>query len=94
MKITYSKLALAELEEILAGIAAENRAAAVRVRGRVERVIERIAQFPESAQRVAERPSVRRVPLARYPYVIHYQVADDEVIILRIIHGARRGPWE
>jgi plasmid stabilization system protein ParE len=59
MKVTYSKLALAELEEILAGIAAENRAAAVRVRGRVERVIERIAQFPEGAQEVAERLSVR-----------------------------------
>jgi toxin ParE1/3/4 len=90
VKITDSKLALAELEEILAGIAAENRAAAVRVK----RVIERIAQFPEGAQEVAERPGMRRVPLVRYPYAIHYRVAEDEVIILRIIHDARRSPWE
>jgi plasmid stabilization system protein ParE len=42
MKVTYSRLALAELEDILARIAAENPAAAFRVRARVERVIERI----------------------------------------------------
>jgi toxin ParE1/3/4 len=94
MKVTYSRLALAELEDILAGIAAENPAAAVRVRARVERVIERIAQFPEGAQEVAERLGVRRVPLVRYPYVIHYGVGEDEVVILRIIHGARRSPWD
>ena len=88
------RLALAELEDILAGIAAENPAAAVRVRARVERVIERIAQFPEGAQEVAERLGVRRVPLVRYPYVIHYRVGEDEVVILRIIHGARRSPWD
>jgi toxin ParE1/3/4 len=94
MKVTYSRLALAELEDILAGIAAENPVAAVRLRARVERVIERIAQFPEGAQKVAERLGVRRVPLVRYPYVIHYRVGEDEVVILRIIHGARRSPWD
>jgi len=29
-----------------------------------------------------------------YPYVIHYAVGQYEVVILRIIHGARRSPWE
>ena len=43
---------------------------------------------------MAERAGVRRVPLLRYPYVIHYTVGDDEVVILRIVHGARRSPWE
>jgi toxin ParE1/3/4 len=57
-------------------------------------VIERIEQFPEGAQEVAERPGVRRVPLVRYPYVIHYRVMQNEIVILRIIHGARRNPWE
>jgi plasmid stabilization system protein ParE len=94
MKVAYSRLALAELEGILERIAAENPAAAVRLRARVERVIERIAQFPEGAQEVAERPGVRRVPLVRYSYVIHYQVKESKVVILRIVHGARRSPWE
>lgn len=93
MKARYSRLALAELEDILERIAAENPAAAVRVRARVERVIERIEQFPEGAQEIAERPGVRRVPLVRFPYVIHYRVTENEIVILRIIHGARRSPW-
>jgi toxin ParE1/3/4 len=94
MKVRYSKLALAELDEILARIVSENRSAAVRVHRRVQRVIERIAEFPEGAQQVDERPGVRRVPLIRFPYVIHYSVIEGEVMILRIIHGARRSPWE
>ncbi|MBV8753656.1 MAG: type II toxin-antitoxin system RelE/ParE family toxin [Hyphomicrobiales bacterium] len=57
-------------------------------------MIERIEQFPEGAQEVAEHPGVRRVPLVRYPYVIHYRLTENEIVILRIIHGARRSPWE
>ena len=53
-----------------------------------------IGQFPESTQEVAHRPGVRRLPLLDYPYVIHYAVGQYEVVILRIIHGARRSPWE
>jgi plasmid stabilization system protein ParE len=92
MKVRYSRLALAELDAILAGIKSDNPAAAARVR--VQRVVERIAQFPEGAQEIAERSGVRRVPLVRYPYVIHYSLIEGEVTILRIIHGARRSPWE
>jgi toxin ParE1/3/4 len=94
MKVRYSELALAELDEILAGIQAKNPAAAARLNVRVQQIAERIGEFPESAQEVAERPGVRRVPLVRYPYAIHYTVNKDEVVILRIIHGARRSPWE
>ena len=93
MKVRYSELALLELDTILASIQAENRDAAANFEARVQRVVERIGQFPESAQEVAERPGVRRVPLVRYPYVIHYTVHEDDVVILRIVHGARHGPW-
>jgi toxin ParE1/3/4 len=94
MKVRYSQLALAELDAILSHIKSENPAAAARMHRRVQRVIDRIAQFPESGQAVAERPGARRVPLVRYPYAIHYSVIEREVLILRIIHGARRSPWE
>jgi plasmid stabilization system protein ParE len=55
---------------------------------------ERIGQFPHGYQEVAERPGVRRVPMVRYPYLIFYKVQDDEVVVLRIVHGARKEPWE
>jgi len=85
MNVRISKLALAELDAILSGIRIENPLAAERLEGRIRRVFERIALFPKSAPEVA---------LVRYPYVIHYGIVDGEVIILRIIHGARRDPWE
>ncbi len=55
---------------------------------------ERIARFPHGFQEVAERPGVRRVPLVRYPYLIFYKVIAGEVIVLRVVHGARKEPWE
>ena len=57
-------------------------------------VVDRIAQFPEGAQEAEKRPGVRRVPLVRYLYVIYYAVIDGNVMILRLVHGARRNPWE
>jgi plasmid stabilization system protein ParE len=94
MKVRFSALALAELDTILADIRAENPRAAERFDERVQRIVERIAQFPESAQELHQRPGVRRVPLVRYPHQIYYAVIDGEVMILRIIHGARRNPWD
>lgn len=94
MKFRVSKLALAELDSILAAIEAVNPTAAARFDARVKRVFERIAQFPKGAQEVRTRPGIRRVPLVRYPYVVHYGIIDGEVTILRIVHGARRDPWE
>ena len=93
MKVRFSRLAIAEFDAILDYIAAANPAAAAQVETRVRRVVERIAQFPEGAPEIAERPGVRSVPLIRYPYVIHYTVNRGEVVILRIIHGARHSPW-
>lgn len=94
MKVRLSKLALAEFDAILSNIRTENPLAAAQLEGRIRRAFERIAQFPKGAQEVENRPGIRRVPLVRYPYVIHYGIIDDDVIILRIIHGARRDPWE
>ncbi|MEX0590638.1 MAG: type II toxin-antitoxin system RelE/ParE family toxin [Xanthobacteraceae bacterium] len=94
MNVRYSALALAELDEILASIAAENPSAAARFAGRVQRVVLRIGRFPEGAPKISQRSEVRVVPLVRYPYLILYTVVADEVMILRIRHGARRSPWD
>jgi toxin ParE1/3/4 len=94
MRVRFSKLALAELDAILSDIQANSPGAAARFNERVGRVVERIAQFPDGAHEVEQRPGVRRVPLVRYPYVMYYAAIDDDVMILRIIHGARRSPWE
>jgi toxin ParE1/3/4 len=94
MKVRYSRLALVEMDTVLSDLAAKNPAAAQRFEERIRQVNERIGRFPHGFQEVAERPGVRRVPLVRYPYLIFYKVFADEVIVLRVIHGARKEPWE
>lgn len=94
MKVRYSSLALAELDAILSGLAAKNLTAAQRFEERIRQVSERMGRFPNGFQEVAERPGVRRVPLVRYPYLIYYIVSAGEVIVLRVVHGARKEPWE
>ncbi len=94
MKVRYSSAALAELDLILSDLAVKNPVAARRLEFRIRRIEERIGRFPEGFQQVAERPGVRRVPLVQYPYLIFYVVTASEVTVLRVVHGARKEPWE
>jgi plasmid stabilization system protein ParE len=85
---------LAELNSILADLSTKDIGAARRFEFRIRQIGERIGQFPEEFQEIAERPGIRRVPLVRYPQVVYYSVLGSEVIVLRVVHGARREPWE
>jgi toxin ParE1/3/4 len=93
MKVVFSKLALGQLDEILSYIAQRSPQGAKRVEARFRRVVELIAEHPETAQEMIGRPGVRRAPLIRYPYLIYYTIDAGEVTILRIRHAARR-PWQ
>jgi plasmid stabilization system protein ParE len=94
MKVRYSRLALAELDAILSDLASKNPAAARGFEERIRRIVERVGRFPEAFQEIAERAGIRRIPLLRYPYLLFYTVIAGEVIVLRIVHGARKEPWE
>ena len=93
MKVVLSTLALGELDEIVAYIAERSPLGAEHVEARIRRAMEHIGRYPEAAERVEQRPDVRRLSLARYRYVIYYEVGVDTVTVLRILHGARRQPW-
>jgi hypothetical protein len=49
--------------------------------------------MPESGSRLPERPSVRVVPLVRYPFKLFYTISGGVITILHIRHAARR-PWD
>jgi toxin ParE1/3/4 len=93
MKVVLSRLAVAELDGILAYIAERSPLGAQHVEARIRRALDHIARYPGAAEEVALRPGVRRLPLKRYPYVIYYEVGAESVTVLRILHGARRPPW-
>ncbi|MBK5958645.1 hypothetical protein CCR97_10545 [Rhodoplanes elegans] len=93
MKLALSRAAAAELDELLGYVGERNPSAAAHVEASLRQTFDRICRYPEAAERVEQRPAVRRVPLVRYPYVIYYELSPDTVTILRILHGARRQPW-
>ncbi len=93
MKVRYTDTAKADLADISAYLIERNPRASASVGNAVEATVARIALFPESAQ-ATDEPGIRMAPAARFPYLIFYAVIDDDVQIIRVLHGARLRPWE
>jgi toxin ParE1/3/4 len=91
MKLRYERGALADLDEIFAYIAADNRAAAARFVSRIEDVAMRLRANPYIGE-ATRNPRFRRFPVGNY--LIVYEIGTDEVVIHYIRYGARRRPWQ
>jgi toxin ParE1/3/4 len=93
MKVEYSKRAVADLQSVAGYYATANDPrVGGRVAARIQQVVARICEFPQSGRPVIQRPGVRVVPLLRYPYHLFYRVSGDTIRILHIRHTSRR-PW-
>jgi len=92
MKVVYTDEARENLDGILAYISSHYPAVYDPFRVRLESVVARIRDWPESAPEVLGRPGVRVVALIRYPYRIFYQRSGDTIEILHIHHVAQDQP--
>jgi len=92
MKVEYSRRAIDDLRKAAEESRAFGVAVAESVELRFREIIGRIAEHPEAAAPVIERPGMRVIPLIRYPYKIFYRVFEDRIRILHIRHTSRR-PW-
>ncbi len=77
MKVEYSKRATGDLRKAAEESRAFGQGNAASVEARFREIIARIAEYPEAAARVTERPGMRVIPLIRYPYKIFYRVIED-----------------
>jgi toxin ParE1/3/4 len=91
MEIIWRPSALRDLEEARHYIAQNNPAAANRVRGAIMTAVGRLADMP-GLGRPGRVEHTRELVVAGTPYIVAYTVISDEVIILAVIHGARRWP--
>jgi toxin ParE1/3/4 len=89
MKVVYTDEALENLAGILDYIASHYPAIYEAFQIRLQSVVARIGEWPESAQEVLGRPGVRVVPLIRYPYKVFYRRTDETIEILYVHHAAR-----
>ena len=88
MRLRYTRPALADLDSILEYIAIHSPQGAARVHARIQVVIDLLLSRPNIGV-PTDDPSIRRLNTLPYPYLIFYEIADDEIIIHAVRHGAR-----
>ena len=91
MKIEWHPLARLDLVEIITYIADENPSAAYRIQNDIESQVSLLAQMPEMGRKGRLR-GTRELVITGTPYVAAYRIGTSTVLILRVLHGARRWP--
>ena len=88
MKLRYTVPALADLGAILDYIAVHSPQGAGRVQARIRALTDLLLRYPHIGRRTSD-PTIRRVPVTPYPYLIFYQATDSEIVIHAVRHAAR-----
>lgn len=91
LKLTWTSRALSQFSEALNYIANDNPAAAKAIAERIAAAT-RLLQEQPRAGRPGRVAGTYEWVVKRTPYLIAYTVDDDQLIVLRVIHGKRRWP--
>lgn len=79
-----------DLDRIVEHIAEADLSAALDMWDAIERQVERLRDFPRSS-RIGRQPETRELVISGTPYIVIYMVADD-VVLIRLLHGAQKWP--
>jgi plasmid stabilization system protein ParE len=88
VRIRYTRRGAAELDQILFYIAKKSPQGAHRVRMRIQHLINLLSQHPHMGS-LSGKSQARRLAVYPFPYLIFYQIRDDEIIIHGVRHSAR-----
>ena len=91
MPIRWNEAAEADLDAIIEYLLARNPAAVRRVQQSIREQTARLGDYP-GLGRPGRTVGTRELVIARTPYIVDQDA--DLVIILRVLHGARRWPDE
>lgn len=90
MRVVRRPLFLDDLSEAYTYLADQSPRAADSFLDEVELLIELLARFPEVGRLRDElRPGVRSFRVRRFRHVLFYRLAGGDLVLLRILHGAR-----
>lgn len=64
---------------------------ALAVDERIGAVESQLTQFPESGRR-GRVPGTRELVVHHTPFVVVYDIREDMIVVLRVIHGAQQWP--
>jgi plasmid stabilization system protein ParE len=88
VRLRYTLQALADLDAILEHIDEKSPRGAMRVKGRVEAIIDLLLLHPLVGA-TTDDPSIRRMITRPYPYLVFYEATENELIAHAIRHAAR-----
>jgi toxin ParE1/3/4 len=88
VRLRYTLPALADLSAILDYIAAQSPQGARRVQARMQALIDLLLLHPHIGSRTDD-PTIRRLTIIPYPYLVFYEATEDEIIIHAVRHAAR-----
>jgi plasmid stabilization system protein ParE len=81
-------IAAAEFDAAIAGYEADHKGLGVEFRAIIEGHFQRIVENPEWFRKL--RGEVRRLVVPRrFPYVIHFRIEPDQIVILSVFHTSR-----
>jgi plasmid stabilization system protein ParE len=89
MIAVYAPRALRDLAEIVEYLVERSPSGAANVTAAIKSSIDALVAFPEMCPTI-DGAGHRRLPVLRFPYVIFYRIAGNEILILHIRHTSRR----
>lgn len=92
MEIRFTELAAKYLQSIKEYIYENNKKAAKEVVAYIIEKIETIIIPNPSAGRAGRVLRTRELVITKYPYIVPYQVRENAIYILRVLHTSRK--WE
>lgn len=93
LRLAFTRQAQLDLDELIVHIGKENPRAAVEVARRILERIELLGEQPEMGRK-GRRSGTRELVVEGTRHIVAYrvEVADGRIVVLRILHGARRWP--
>ena len=93
MKLEWLPAALEDRDVVYEYVRGENRTAALKIDMEVERQADRLVDFPYSG-RPGRAHGTRELVITGTPCIAVYQVHEDAVLVLRVIHSAQDWPFD
>ena len=93
MRIVWTDEAVEDLEEILAYYYAEaGPRTAEAVERRIVEQVEGLPPFPERIRKSERVPGAHELVINRLPYIAFVKLLPDAILVLNIVHTARKFP--
>ncbi len=90
MHVRFSESSLADLHSIKEYICANNEEAAKKVVAHILEQIETLLALNPAIGRAGRILGTREFVISKYPYILPYQVKENTIYILRVLHTSRK----